>query len=162
MIFQQIRRGSFCIVLRKMDCRANILFFCRANILFFCHAQNIYNHRLCWPPDDIVENSFLSYNSKNKLRTRKCLQCTQTCFVCQNMSKRVCANMLPSYNLYEQQSRWSFNKYVAVVSASFCANYRDKNILFFCHAQNIYNHRLCWPPDVFVAKPFISYNYKNK
>ena len=40
--------------------------FCRANILFFCHAQNIYNHRLCWPPGVFVENSFLSYNSKNK------------------------------------------------------------------------------------------------
>ena len=35
------------------------------------------------------------------------------------------------------------------------------NILFFCRAQNIYNHRLCWPTGVFVVNSFLSYNYKN-
>ena len=27
--------------------------------------------------------------------------------------------------------------------------------------SHIHNHRLCWPPDVFVENPILSYNYKN-
>ena len=51
MIFQQIRRGSFCIVLRTKYFAQNAFDEMFCNILFFCHAQNnvkvlVFNHSL--------------------------------------------------------------------------------------------------------------------
>jgi len=134
-------------------------------------GSHIHNHRLCWPPDVFVENPILSYNYKNIYVQNACTFCVHVQNILCVYCTRIGQNILPAYNLYGQQSRWSFNKYVAVVSASFCAKWIVEsldemfcraNILSFCHAQNIYNHRLCWPPDVFVVKPFLSYNYKHK
>jgi hypothetical protein len=84
-------------------------------------GSHIHNHRLCWPPDVFVENPILSYNYKNIYVQNACTFCVHVQNILCAYCTRIGQNILPAYNLYGQQSRWSFNKYVADGFASFCA-----------------------------------------